>query len=282
MSKETLDADVIVVGAGNAACFGGLAARDAGARVIMLEAAPKEERGGNSTYTAGATRLVYNGVEDVRRWSTSRRPRSRTWTSAPTRQEQYFDDMYRMTRYRTDQELCDILVQNSPADVAVAAQAGREVPDVSQGRQAFKVDGKFKFWGGLCIETWGGGHGPDRHGARDLRQEGRRHPLRDGGRVAADGRRRSASSASRCATRAAPVRHQARRRRARVRRLRIERRDALPLHGPGLGAREGARHPLQHGRRHQHGARHRRHAAGPLVERATRSAGTSTRRRSAT
>jgi tricarballylate dehydrogenase len=29
----------------------------------------------------------------------------------------------------------------------------------SQGRQAFKVDGKYKFWGGLCVETWGGGHG---------------------------------------------------------------------------------------------------------------------------
>ena len=27
------------------------------------------------------------------------------------------------------------------------------------GRQAFKVDGKFKFWGGLTIEAWGGGPG---------------------------------------------------------------------------------------------------------------------------
>ena len=29
----------------------------------------------------------------------------------------------------------------------------------SYGRQAFEVDGKFKFWGGLAIETWGGGVG---------------------------------------------------------------------------------------------------------------------------
>ncbi|MEO8443158.1 MAG: FAD-dependent tricarballylate dehydrogenase TcuA, partial [Betaproteobacteria bacterium] len=27
------------------------------------------------------------------------------------------------------------------------------------GRQAFKVDGRFKFWGGLAVETWGGGPG---------------------------------------------------------------------------------------------------------------------------
>ena len=27
------------------------------------------------------------------------------------------------------------------------------------GRQAFKIDGKFKFWGGLTVETRGGGPG---------------------------------------------------------------------------------------------------------------------------
>src|SRR5262252_6885415 len=27
------------------------------------------------------------------------------------------------------------------------------------GRQAFKVDGRFKFWGGLTVEAWGGGRG---------------------------------------------------------------------------------------------------------------------------
>ena len=27
------------------------------------------------------------------------------------------------------------------------------------GRQAFKVDGNFKFWGGLTVEAWGGGPG---------------------------------------------------------------------------------------------------------------------------
>ena len=27
------------------------------------------------------------------------------------------------------------------------------------GRQAFKVDGKFKFWGGLTVEAVGGGPG---------------------------------------------------------------------------------------------------------------------------
>ena len=57
--------DVIVIGAGNAAACAALAARENGASVIMLEAAPVEECGGNSRYTAGLMRVVYNGVDDL-------------------------------------------------------------------------------------------------------------------------------------------------------------------------------------------------------------------------
>ncbi|HET8610238.1 MAG TPA: FAD-dependent oxidoreductase, partial [Burkholderiales bacterium] len=57
--------DVIVVGAGNAAACAALAAREAGARVVMLEAAPQAECGGNSRYTAGAMRFVFNGADDL-------------------------------------------------------------------------------------------------------------------------------------------------------------------------------------------------------------------------
>ena len=57
--------DVVVVGAGNAGMCAALAARGEGARVLVLEAAPFDERGGNSRYTAGALRFVYNGVEDL-------------------------------------------------------------------------------------------------------------------------------------------------------------------------------------------------------------------------
>ncbi len=32
----------------------------------MLERAPVAERGGNSTYTGGAMRVAYNGVDDIR------------------------------------------------------------------------------------------------------------------------------------------------------------------------------------------------------------------------
>src|ERR1700733_13034959 len=59
-------ADVIVVGAGNAAFCAALAARERGAEVLMLEAAPEEESGGNSRFTAGSIRVAYDGVDDIK------------------------------------------------------------------------------------------------------------------------------------------------------------------------------------------------------------------------
>ena len=58
--------DVVVVGAGNAAFCAALAAREKGASVLMVERAPKELMGGNSRFTAGAFRCVYDGVDDLK------------------------------------------------------------------------------------------------------------------------------------------------------------------------------------------------------------------------
>ncbi len=50
--------DVVVVGAGNAALCAAISAHENGARVLILEAAPAEDRGGNSHYTGGAFRFA--------------------------------------------------------------------------------------------------------------------------------------------------------------------------------------------------------------------------------
>ena len=59
--------DVVVVGAGNAALCAALAARDAGAEVVVVEKAPRSEQGGNCPYTGGGFRFVHDGIDDVRR-----------------------------------------------------------------------------------------------------------------------------------------------------------------------------------------------------------------------
>src|SRR5262245_64874553 len=95
--------DVIVVGAGNAACCAALAARESGASVIILEAAPVEESGGNSRYTGGLMRVVYNGVEDLAQIIpdlTEDEKKSQDYGYYPA--EHYYEDLGRYSKYGGD------------------------------------------------------------------------------------------------------------------------------------------------------------------------------------
>lgn len=149
--------DVIVVGAGNAALCAALSAAERGARVLVLEAAPEDERGGNSRFTGGAFRFAYNGIDDLLKVSPSMADEDLSNVDFGTyTEDQFFDDMYALTQYRTDADLCEYLVRNS-LDTAVW-MAGHGVKlHPGLGRQAYQVDGKFKFWGGLALHINGGG-----------------------------------------------------------------------------------------------------------------------------
>jgi tricarballylate dehydrogenase len=153
------EADVIVVGAGNAALCAALAAAEAGARVVVLERAPEAESGGNSRFTAGAFRCVYDGVEDLRALMPDLTDAEVSVADFGTYTEaQFFDDMGRITEYRTDPELCELLVTRSRATMRWMQQRGVRFMPI-WGRQAYRIDGRFKFWGGLTMEAWGGGPG---------------------------------------------------------------------------------------------------------------------------
>ncbi|MBF5011005.1 FAD-dependent tricarballylate dehydrogenase TcuA [Burkholderia pseudomultivorans] len=56
--------DVLVIGGGNAALCAALMAREAGASVLLLEAAPREWRGGNSQHTRNL-RCMHDAPQDV-------------------------------------------------------------------------------------------------------------------------------------------------------------------------------------------------------------------------
>ena len=58
---------ILVVGAGNAALCAAISAAESGAHVTVLERAPREARGGNSAFTGGCFRTVYDGVDDIQR-----------------------------------------------------------------------------------------------------------------------------------------------------------------------------------------------------------------------
>ena len=155
LSQQRLD--VLVIGAGNAALCAAISAHEHGARVLMLEAAPFEERGGNSHFTGGAFRFAFRGIDDLTTVLPSLAEEDLSDVDFGTyTEEQFFDDMFEVTEYRTDPDLCEILVRNSLNTATWVAQQGVKLTP-GLGRQAYQIDGKFKFWGGLALHIWGGG-----------------------------------------------------------------------------------------------------------------------------
>lgn len=158
MDKVENTYDVIVVGGGNAALCAAISASEEGARVLLLERAAEEERGGNSSYTEGLMRCVYNGADDIRALSPDLTEEEMKSDFGSYTEDKFFDDMARITQNRTDPDLCEILVRNSNATMHWMKERGvRWLPQF--GRQSFKVDGKYTFWGGATLAAWGGGRG---------------------------------------------------------------------------------------------------------------------------
>jgi tricarballylate dehydrogenase len=150
--------DVIVVGGGNAALCAALSAKETAKRVLLLERAPEDEAGGNSRFTAGLLRIVYNGAGDLAQLiDLSKEEIERTDFGTYTA-EQFLDDMARVTEYRCDPDLTEILVRQSFPTALWMKKKGLRFT-AAWGRQAFKIDGRFKFWGGLTLEAIGGGPG---------------------------------------------------------------------------------------------------------------------------
>ncbi len=150
--------DVIVVGAGNAAYCAALSAQEQGARVVMLEAAPQEQHGGNSRFASGVLRFAFRGIDDVRRLVPEvSESEASTFDFGSYTEEDYLDDMARVTQYRTDPDLTETFVRSS-YDTLLWLQS-KGVRFMPLYRQSFKIDGRLKFWGGLALESWGGGAG---------------------------------------------------------------------------------------------------------------------------
>ena len=151
--------DVIVVGAGNAALCGAIAAREQGARVLVLEKAPEYFRGGNTYFTGGIIRCAYKGIEDIKVLvpdMSEQEERSVDVGSYP--ESQFYADLMRVTAGLADPEMAQLLVGRSHSTLAWLQQKGVRFV-LSFGRQAFKVGDTYRFWGGLIVEAVGAGKG---------------------------------------------------------------------------------------------------------------------------
>jgi len=90
--------DVLIIGGGNAALCAALAAREAGASVLLLEAAPREWRGGNSPHTRNL-RCMHDAPQDV------------LVDTYP--EEEYWQDLLKVTGGQTNEKLARLVIRAS-------------------------------------------------------------------------------------------------------------------------------------------------------------------------
>ena len=154
----TSEYDVIVVGKGNAALCSALSAHENGARVLMLEAATEEESGGNTRFAGGVMRFAYKTVDDLKRVTDISDEEIATSDYGTNTREEFLDDLFRLTSYRTDPDLSETFVDESLDTMAWLRSKGARFL-LNYGRQSGLVNGKRKFFGRLPIEVSGGGAG---------------------------------------------------------------------------------------------------------------------------
>ncbi len=92
------DPDVLVIGGGNAALCAALMAREAGASVLLLEAAPREWRGGNSAHTRNL-RCMHDAPQDV------------LVDAYP--EEEFWQDLLKVTGGKTSEALARLVIRAS-------------------------------------------------------------------------------------------------------------------------------------------------------------------------
>lgn len=153
------EVDVIVVGGGNAGLVAALAARESGARVVLLDRGDADAAGGNSYFTAGATRIVHDGLDDL--LSLVEPDERHAATVVPSYTAADFEaDMRHVTQGRNDPELTHVLVREARPVLQWLHERHGVRYRLMYERQAYaRPDGSFLFWGGLHVGNVDGGVG---------------------------------------------------------------------------------------------------------------------------
>ena len=154
---DSASIDVVVVGAGNAALSAAIAAREAGADVLVLERAPEELRGGNTRFTGGIFRFSYPTLDALTDILEGDEDLSDV-VLEPYSSARYLDDLARLSEDRADRELSRVLVERSYDTVAWLHALGVRWEFARTAVEARATDsGKLGLQLGAAVRTRGKG-----------------------------------------------------------------------------------------------------------------------------
>ena len=148
MSKK-----LIIVGSGNAALCAGISALEKGATVKILEKANENLAGGNTKYTAGAMRFVYNNGEELKPLlKDPYDPKLEKTNFGQYTKEKFSEDLLNFNDGKPLTIEQKTLINESYETMKWLSSHDVKFEPIYQ-RQSFEKDGKFIFWGGLTLAS---------------------------------------------------------------------------------------------------------------------------------
>src|SRR3954452_1045752 len=148
--------DVVVVGAGNAALAASGSAKENGAeRVLVLEKAPREMRGGNTHWSGGVLRFAFDDPREIGPLVPGAEQKFENFYEgiAPYTRADYRGDLMRVTNGRTDPVLSKVLVDHSKDTVFWMNQTGRIKMEPAVTLSAVKKDNVMVWARGLVVRA---------------------------------------------------------------------------------------------------------------------------------
>src|SRR5262245_22250301 len=148
--------EVIVVGAGNAALAAAVSARENGAkRVVVLEKAPREMRGGNTHWSGGVLRFAFDDPREIAPLVPDAEEQYENFYDgiSPYTKDDYHGDLMRVTNGRTDPVLSRILVDQSKSTVFWMNETGRIKMEPAITLSAVRKDNVMIWARGLVVRA---------------------------------------------------------------------------------------------------------------------------------
>ncbi len=172
---RTMQCDVVVVGAGNAALAAAVSARESGAgKVVVLEKAPESMRGGNTHWSGGLLRIRFDDPEELRPLvpDAEREVPGFFQSVESYTRDDFLGDLLRVTGGRTDPELAAILIDNSYDTIRWMHEHAGIPMEAAVSLSAIRVGNRVKFHKGAVIRAVQEGVGLSKHWFAAAEREG--------------------------------------------------------------------------------------------------------------
>ena len=156
MSKDEFNYDVIVVGAGNAALAAAVSAKESGAeKVVVLEKAPREMRGGNTHWSGAVLRFAFDDPKEIGELLPGIEEKFENFYEGitPYTKDDFLGDLQRVTNGRTDPDLSRLLVNNSKSTVLWMKETGAIKMEPAITLSAVKKDNVMVWARGLVVRA---------------------------------------------------------------------------------------------------------------------------------